>query len=91
MPNSAIDPIIAAAALICNAGAGLQPGTSIEWHRVHGGTRFNVIPENVSVSGALLTSEEDSLAAKSALENAVVQIMSAFRTEGTLHFTGEAL
>ena len=89
MPDTAIDPVMAAAALIHSADARLPPGVSVNWHSVQGGTRFNIIPENISVSGSLLVCETDADTAKSARENTGAQVMSAFRTEGVLHFTGE--
>lgn len=89
MPHTAVDPVVAAAVLIRNADAGLKPGIGVDWLHVSGGTRFNIIPEHVSVSGVLLAPEADFEASRLALENTVAHIMSAFRTEGTLRFTEE--
>ena len=91
MPNTAVDPVVAAAALIRSAGTGLKPGAGLRWASIQGGTRFNIIPEKVSVSGVFLAPEEDFASNWSALESTLAHIMSAFRTEGTLRFAGEVL
>lgn len=91
MPDTAVDPVVAAAALVRSAGAGLIPGAGVEWSGIHGGTRFNIIPERVSVSGILEAPERDFEVCRSRLEENLGHIMAVFRTEGVLQFTEEGL
>lgn len=85
MPDTAIDPVVAAAALVRGAGAGLAPG-ALTWSAVQGGTRFNIIPQQLTVSGVLAAPETELPACRARLEENVENIMAAFRTQAALDF-----
>lgn len=85
MPDTAIDPVVAAAALVRSAGVGLPAGT-VEWSAIHGGTRFNIIPQQVSVSGVLAAPEAELAACRARLEENVENVMAALRTQAALAF-----
>lgn len=89
MPDTAVDPVVAAAALIRSAAGCLSGGARVEWRSIQGGTRFNIIPEQVTVTGLLLAPDHGTDACRIQLEEGVRHVMSAFRTQGKLRFAGE--
>ena len=86
MPNKAIDPIIASAAVIQEMFrvAALHDAT-LHFLQIDAGTRFNIIPEEVVCTGTITVADQQSpRACEEALRLIAQSTAAAFRCESTI-------
>lgn len=92
MPDEAVDPVTASAMLILMAdGMQFNPESRVEFDGIDGGTRYNIIPETVKISGQLYTPLPEAEKCKQKLEDTVRSILASFRANYTLKFVREGL
>lgn len=90
MPHETMDPIVAAAWLIpLLEEAAAAQGAAICWQQVHGGTRFNIIPEQLRLQGVLRTGPDTAAGCEEPLRRAAQRAAQALRVQCSLQFEGE--
>lgn len=87
MPDKTVDPVVAAAQVICalEEAAGAL-GAELQWRRAEGGTRFNIIPENVLLEGVLTAEVKTAPECVRQLELAARQAAAALRAGCEMDF-----
>lgn len=90
MPHETMDPIAAAAWLIpLLEDAAAAQGAAICWQQVHGGSRFNIIPEQLRLQGVLRTGPHTAAGCEEQLGRAARLAAQALRVHCSLQFEGE--
>lgn len=90
MPHEAIDPVVAAAALLRSSPYELEGcGAYVTWNAVRSGKKYNIIPEAAELSGTLCAPEQELPNAQEAFRQSVSAVLAALRSDGELSFAGE--
>ena len=90
MPEETIDPVMASAMLIHTInGKNVISGTRVEFDSIDGGTRYNIIPETVKISGRLYISISETENYIQKFGDAIKNILASFRADCTSEFIRE--
>lgn len=87
MPQETVDPVVAAAQVIAVLeGVAAALDVKMLWRQTQGGTRFNIIPEQVLLRGVLVAGEKADPGCVGKLEQAGRQAAAALRAGCEMDF-----